>query len=61
MTTLVITTICFLLLICFSKAIYLYIGLTFIMLLAFAFFLMKNVQDTLAAQTGIQGPGSIFY
>lgn len=32
------------------------------MLLAFAFFLMKNVQDTLEAQTKIiQGPGSIFY
>ena len=45
--SLVISSICFVLLICFAKMIYFYIALTFVMLLGFAFYLLKSVKNNL--------------
>lgn len=54
---LVISTICFILLLCFSKLVYVYVGMLFLMLLGFAFYLLKSVTTTL---DGLQTQ-SIFY
>ena len=55
--SLVISSICFILLICFARLIYFYIALTFIMLLGFAFYLLKSIKTTLAQYDS----QSIFY
>lgn len=59
---------CFICLICFAKLIYFYIAVTFMMLLGFAFFVLKTVNDELIkltttdAATGITlTSDSIFY
>lgn len=44
---LTITSLCFICLICFAKLIYLYIAATFILLLGFAFFILKSINDQL--------------
>ena len=48
---LVVSSLCFICLICFAKLIYIYIVLTFVMLLGFAFFLLKSVRSDLNALT----------
>ena len=55
--SLVISSICFVLLICFAKMIYFYIAFTFVMLLGLAFYLLKSVKTNL----GQYYEQSIFY
>ncbi len=43
--SLVVTSLCFIFLICFAKLIYFYIAGTFLMLLGFAFYILKSVND----------------
>jgi hypothetical protein len=54
---LVLSTVLFLLLICLTKLIYLYVGVLFLMLLGFAFYLLKSVKTTLSTLNS----SSIFY
>ena len=55
--SLTISFFSFICLICFAKLIYFYIALTFIMLIGFAFYLLKTVNDRLSGLT----QGTIFY
>lgn len=55
--SLVVSSLSFILLICFARLIYFYIGLTFIMLIGFAFYLLKSVKNDLLRIDS----GSIFY
>lgn len=54
---LVVCSVCFILLICFSQLVYIYLGVTFVMLLGFAFYLLKSINNSLAGMN----TASIFY
>jgi len=55
--SLVISSLCFILIMCFARIIYFYIALTFIMLIGFAFYLLKSVKTNISQYDS----QSIFY